>query len=177
MAGCQHPYGLAQSSCHPGSCAKASADTAPVFGAGDGGPFGRATCGNLTKLQIAMGHLGMGLPPPGLHVHQPKSSHKFNYIARARIRQFESDMPSQAVWSPRRKMYGPRRRLAAEESGASRGRSGRDRAADQEFLPCASMAMLLRMAVRASSPALPGVRLTVSCAPSSRPISRPTSVT
>jgi hypothetical protein len=41
MAGCQHPYGLAQSSCHPGSCAKASADTAPVFGAGDGGPFGR----------------------------------------------------------------------------------------------------------------------------------------
>jgi hypothetical protein len=38
---------------------------------------------------------------------QTKLSRNSNQIARGRIRKFESYMPSQAVWSPRRKMYGP----------------------------------------------------------------------
>jgi hypothetical protein len=42
-----------------------------------------------------------GSPPPGLRPPQAELSRKFNQVARARIRRFESDMPSQAVRSPR----------------------------------------------------------------------------
>jgi hypothetical protein len=38
-------------------------------------------------------------PPPALRLPQTKLSRKSNQIARARIRRFESDMPSQPVWS------------------------------------------------------------------------------
>jgi hypothetical protein len=40
-----------------------------------------------------------GSPPPGLRLSEAELSRKYNQLARARIRQFESDMPSQAVWS------------------------------------------------------------------------------
>jgi hypothetical protein len=43
-----------------------------------------------------------GSPPPGLRPPQAELSRKFNQVARARIRRFESDMPSQAVRSPAR---------------------------------------------------------------------------
>jgi hypothetical protein len=38
-----------------------------------------------------------GSPPPGLRLPQAKLSRKSNQVARGRIRQFESYMPSQAV--------------------------------------------------------------------------------
>ena len=38
-----------------------------------------------------------GSPPPGLRLPQAELSRKSNQMARARIRQFESDMLSQAV--------------------------------------------------------------------------------
>jgi hypothetical protein len=37
--------------------------------------------------------------PPGLQLPQAGLSRKSNQIARGRIRRFESDMPSQPVWS------------------------------------------------------------------------------
>jgi hypothetical protein len=40
-----------------------------------------------------------GSPPPGLRLPQIKLSRKYNQVARGRIRKFESDMPSQPVWS------------------------------------------------------------------------------
>ena len=40
-----------------------------------------------------------GSPPPGLRLPQTKLSRKYNQVARGRIRQFESNMPSQAVAS------------------------------------------------------------------------------
>jgi hypothetical protein len=42
-----------------------------------------------------------GSPPPGLRLPQAKLSRKSNQVARGRIRQFESYMPSHAVRSPR----------------------------------------------------------------------------
>jgi hypothetical protein len=42
-----------------------------------------------------------GSLPPGLRLSQAELSRKSNQLARARIRQFESDMPSQAVQSLR----------------------------------------------------------------------------
>jgi hypothetical protein len=36
-------------------------------------------------------------PPPALRLSQAELSRKSKQVARARIRQFESDMPSQAV--------------------------------------------------------------------------------
>jgi hypothetical protein len=38
-----------------------------------------------------------GSPPPGLRLTQAELSRKSNQLVRARIRQFESYMPSQAV--------------------------------------------------------------------------------
>jgi hypothetical protein len=38
-----------------------------------------------------------GSPPPGLRLPQTKLSRKYNQVARGRIRQFESNMPSHAV--------------------------------------------------------------------------------
>jgi hypothetical protein len=38
-------------------------------------------------------------PPPRLRPPQAKLPRNSNQIARGRIRRFESDMPSQAVWS------------------------------------------------------------------------------
>ena len=43
-----------------------------------------------------------GSPPPGLRLPQAKLSRNSNQIAPARIRRFESDMPSHAVVSNRR---------------------------------------------------------------------------
>jgi hypothetical protein len=40
-----------------------------------------------------------GSPPPGLRLPQAELSRKSNQMARARIRRFESSVPSQAVWS------------------------------------------------------------------------------
>ena len=40
-----------------------------------------------------------GSPPPGLRPPQAELSRKSNQVARAGIRRFESDMPSQAVRS------------------------------------------------------------------------------
>jgi hypothetical protein len=37
--------------------------------------------------------------PPGLQLPQAELSRKTNQMIRARIRRFESDMPSQPVWS------------------------------------------------------------------------------
>jgi hypothetical protein len=37
--------------------------------------------------------------PPGLQLPQAGLSRKSNQMIRARIRRFESDMPSQPVWS------------------------------------------------------------------------------
>jgi hypothetical protein len=37
-----------------------------------------------------------GSPPPGLHLPQAELSRKYNQVAVARIRQFESYMPSHA---------------------------------------------------------------------------------
>jgi hypothetical protein len=60
------------------------------------------------ELQIPITQLAReGSPPPGLRLLQAKLSRNSNQIARGRIRQFESYMPSQAVglhapiiWSP-----------------------------------------------------------------------------
>jgi hypothetical protein len=38
-----------------------------------------------------------GSPPPALRLSQAELSRKSNQVARARIRRFESDMPSQTV--------------------------------------------------------------------------------
>jgi len=67
----------------------------------------RRFAGRLLKcwpeLQIVFMQLAReGSPPPGLRLPQAKLSRNSNQIARGRIRQFESDMPSQAVRSPTR---------------------------------------------------------------------------
>jgi hypothetical protein len=52
------------------------------------------------ELQICVMQLAReGSPPPGVRLPQTELSRKSNQVARARIRQFESYMPSQAVWS------------------------------------------------------------------------------
>jgi hypothetical protein len=52
------------------------------------------------ELQIPITQLTReGSPPPGLRLLQAKLSRNSNQIARGRIRQFESYMPSQAVQS------------------------------------------------------------------------------
>ena len=52
------------------------------------------------ELQIHATQLAReGSPPPGSRLPQAELSRKSNQLARARIRQFESDMPSQAVRS------------------------------------------------------------------------------
>jgi hypothetical protein len=64
----------------------------------------RRFAGRLLKcwpeLQIVFMQLARkGSPPPGLRLPQAKLSRNSNQIARGRIRQFESYMPSQAVVS------------------------------------------------------------------------------
>jgi hypothetical protein len=52
------------------------------------------------ELQMRVLQLGREWsPPPGLRLPQAELSRKSNQVARGRIRQFESDMPSQAVVS------------------------------------------------------------------------------
>jgi hypothetical protein len=58
-----------------------------------------------------------GSPPPGWRLPQTKLSCKYDQVARARIRRFESDMPSQAV--------SLRRHLQAGLEIASRVRANR----------------------------------------------------
>jgi hypothetical protein len=54
-------------------------------------------------LQIRITQLAReGSPPPGLRLPRAKLSRKCNQVARARIRRFESCMPSHAVWCPAR---------------------------------------------------------------------------
>jgi hypothetical protein len=62
----------------------------------------RRFAGRLLKsepeLQIGVMQLAReGSPPLGLCLPQTKLSRKYNQVARGRIRQFESYMPSQAV--------------------------------------------------------------------------------
>jgi hypothetical protein len=55
---------------------------------------------SLPELQIHATQLARdGSPPPGLRLPHAKLSRNSNQIARGRIRRFESDMPSQPVWS------------------------------------------------------------------------------
>jgi hypothetical protein len=65
----------------------------------------RRFAGRLLKsgpeLQIGVMQLAReGSPPLGLCLPQTKLSRKYNQVARGRIRQFESYMPSQAVGLP-----------------------------------------------------------------------------
>src|SRR4051794_4799686 len=58
----------------------------------------RSSLKSWPELQIRITQLAReGSPPPRLRLLQAKLSRKSNQIARGRIRQFESDMPSQAV--------------------------------------------------------------------------------
>jgi hypothetical protein len=52
------------------------------------------------ELQMGVMQLAReGSPPPGLRVPHAELLRKYNQVARARIRQFESYMASQPVWS------------------------------------------------------------------------------
>src|SRR5438132_13639391 len=60
----------------------------------------RSSLKSWPELQIRITQLAReGSPPPRLRLLQAKLSRESNQIARGRIRQFESDMPSQAVRS------------------------------------------------------------------------------
>jgi hypothetical protein len=60
----------------------------------------RDDTGVCTNTLISLTQLAReGSPPPELRLPQPELSRKFNQVGRARIRRFESYVPSQAVRS------------------------------------------------------------------------------
>ena len=73
----------------------------------------RSLAESWRELQIRITQLVReGSPPPDLRLPPAKLSRKSNWVARGRIRQFESDMPSQPVRLKRVKYEGRSRKEA-----------------------------------------------------------------
>jgi hypothetical protein len=91
-----------------------------------------------------------GSPPPELRPPQAKLPRNYNQIARRRIRQFESDMPSQAVRSPR--ANSPQFFFSAPASQAMR-----ESISTIEFIFTLHASALAKARVRRLSPPIPPI--------------------